>query len=285
MHRPPFRVLVAPDAGRAVRFAELLADDAEAGFEFVPADDLETCLAVLRGSTIDALILGVEPWPKSPFAVFATLTAEAPDAPVLVVVSQEQETLALRLIQLGAHDHLLEEQMHGVLLARALRYAIERQRLLSELARRSQSWQDEADAPPVRAPTPVTARMYGTVPLSEALPDAFARLERRYGDALDRALEQRAYRVEHDLAAALRSIADELGFLRAVPRDVVEIHTRAMSARADRRNARRFEAYTVEGRFLLLELMGYLASHYRAHALRPATFTGGRASAREGTNA
>ena len=37
----------------------------------------------------------------------------------------------------------------------------------------------------------------------------------RYGDLMDKALEQRAYKVEHDISERLRAIAEQIGFLKA----------------------------------------------------------------------
>jgi hypothetical protein len=104
-------------------------------------------------------------------------------------------------------------------------------------------------------------------PLRVGAPAAFETLTRRYGELLDLALEQRGYKVDHRLPETLRALADELGRVRAGPRDVIELHTAALRTRTARGPSRKAQAYTEEAHVMVLELMGYLAGHYRRHAL------------------
>ncbi|MCX6377019.1 MAG: hypothetical protein NTU88_13475, partial [Armatimonadetes bacterium] len=65
----------------------------------------------------------------------------------------------------------------------------------------------------------------------------------------------------------------------AVPRDVVDIHVSALAAKAVTANAMQARAYIEEGRLMVLELMGCLASAYRVDAVgtgraRPGTGIG-----------
>jgi hypothetical protein len=89
----------------------------------------------------------------------------------------------------------------------------------------------------------------------------------QYGHILDQRLEQRAYKIETNTSDTLREIANQLGFLRAGPRDVVDVHTHAIRQRVRGASVMRMQAYVEEGRLLVLELMGYLVSYYRAYAL------------------
>jgi hypothetical protein len=100
-------------------------------------------------------------------------------------------------------------------------------------------------------------------PLSQAVPDRFRELITRYQVLLDLALEQRTYKVEHQLSDALRNLADQLGFLDAGPRDVIELHTSALRGRMEAAVSRRAQAYVDEARIMVLELMGYLLAYYR----------------------
>jgi len=54
----------------------------------------------------------------------------------------------------------------------------------------------------------------------------------QYGHILDQRLEQRAYKIETNTSDTLREIANQLGFLRAGPRDVVDVHTHAIRQRS-----------------------------------------------------
>jgi two-component system, cell cycle response regulator len=66
---------------------------------------------------------------------------ECPTLPIVLLSDAEDERTAVRAVQAGAQDFLLKEELTGSLLLRALRYAVERNRLQLEL--RSLSLTDE----------------------------------------------------------------------------------------------------------------------------------------------
>jgi len=111
--------------------------------------------------------------------------------------------------------------------------------------------------------TGVTARMYGVVPLLEGFPDAFQKLVGNYKEIMGLALEQQAYKVQHDISGRLSAIAETLGFYQAGPRDVVDLHTTALKEKTRQINPQMKKAFTGEGWIMVLELMGLLASFYR----------------------
>jgi DNA-binding response OmpR family regulator len=113
----------------------------------------------------------------------------------------------------------------------------------------------------------VTARLYGVQPLRESLPEVFDRLVESYVALLDQALDERVYKVERKASEGLQAIVDELGFLRAGPRDVIDIHSVALKKRVAGVTSPKAQAYVEEGRLRILELMGYLAAYYRNHSL------------------
>lgn len=112
----------------------------------------------------------------------------------------------------------------------------------------------------------VTAQSFGLKSLRQGLPDTFNNLVERYVSLMDLALEQQAYKVEHNISEGLRSLSEEIGFLNGGPRDVVEIHGTALKIQTREVTSQKSQAYAEEGRLLVLELMGYLASYYRNYA-------------------
>jgi len=120
--------------------------------------------------------------------------------------------------------------------------------------------------------TGVTGRMYGVVTLRDGFSDAFSELVRSYEELMDLALEQQAYKVKHDISGRLAAIAESLGFYKAGPRDVVDIHTTALKEKTRKTaTVEKKKVYTGEGWIMVLELMGHLASFYRNHAYRVST--------------
>ena len=111
-----------------------------------------------------------------------------------------------------------------------------------------------------------TASSFGITPLRQAAAELFDDFTRRYGELMDLALDQRGFRIDHGLPAALRRLAHELGLVGATPRDVIEMHTMASRLKTAGTPSRKTQAFLEEGNLMVLELMGYLASFYRGRA-------------------
>lgn len=121
-------------------------------------------------------------------------------------------------------------------------------------------------SPPQR--TAATAQAFGLQPLEQSSPDSFKQLVCRYGDLTELALEQRAFKVRHDISGKLQDIAEELVFFQAGPRDVVEVHVAALKEKTGSAvNHARAQAYIEEARVMVLQLMGHLVSHYRTYSV------------------
>jgi PAS domain S-box-containing protein len=109
-------------------------------------------------------------------------------------------------------------------------------------------------------------RRVGVGPLQQVA-SVFAELSKRYGELLELSLERRVYKnVTAEPSEGLRSLGERLGALRAGPRDVVDLHTQVLGAKARGAPIAKAQAYVAEGRLLVLELMGYLVAFYRNSA-------------------
>jgi PleD family two-component response regulator len=97
----------------------------------VPVDRLSDALDCLRSDTFDAVLLNLS-LPDSPSLLdsFLEVNACAGCAPVLILADEPDEYLANRLLRDGAQDVLVKFELECAPLARAIRYAIERQRRL-----------------------------------------------------------------------------------------------------------------------------------------------------------
>lgn len=113
----------------------------------------------------------------------------------------------------------------------------------------------------------VTAAAFGLTPLSEASPETIARMKEIYGGILTDAFSQITHRVDLGISARLGELAGHLGFLNAGPRDVVWLHSQIFNAACTDLPRPKAVAFAVEGRLVVLELMGCLAAHYRTLTL------------------
>jgi PAS domain S-box-containing protein len=113
----------------------------------------------------------------------------------------------------------------------------------------------------------VTASMVGESPLKESVPTIFTELIEEYEALLAEALERRVLKMEGDFQGAVDDLGDRLGFLDATPRDVVNLHRAVLQRQGKNMSSARLQGYIEEGHFLLLELLGRVASYYRDRAL------------------
>lgn len=95
----------------------------------VQVDQLSDALDCLRRQPFDAVLLNLS-LPDSPalLGTFLEAQALANGAPIIVLADEEDENLANRLIRSGAEDVLVKSELECRLLARSIRYAVERQR-------------------------------------------------------------------------------------------------------------------------------------------------------------
>jgi DNA-binding NarL/FixJ family response regulator len=95
----------------------------------VPVDQLSDALDCLRRDSFDAILLNLS-LPDSPVLLnsFLEVIASAAGVPILVLADEADENLANRLLREGAQDVLVKSEIECAPLARAIRYAIERQR-------------------------------------------------------------------------------------------------------------------------------------------------------------
>lgn len=198
--------------------------------------------------------------------------SESPCPMILLTVVQD-EAIGLAAIEEGAQDYLIKSEISGPLLARAIRYAIERARLLEALIARHEA---ESHAREVHTlsrlatsePTPHTTRAFGIRSLSEGAPSAFESLRASYAEIIDLALDQRAFEVDHHVSERLQRLADVLGSHHAGPRDVVELHSVVLRAADAAGSGSKLKVLAEEARLLVLELMGYLTQYYRSGSIR-----------------
>jgi sigma-B regulation protein RsbU (phosphoserine phosphatase) len=136
MNTTPLRLLLIEDnAGDARLLEEMLHDAKSSHFEIVWETHLEQGLARLRQGNIDAAILDLSlPDATGLDSVIRTREA-APDLPIVVLTGSASDEKAMQALRAGAQDYLVKGWADSELLARTIRYAIERQRTERELAR------------------------------------------------------------------------------------------------------------------------------------------------------
>jgi DNA-binding response OmpR family regulator len=263
--RPPIQILLQGEPASSAESLRKALRQAEPRFAMTHAPDLGEGLKRLQEAAVDLVLLDLHVQ-EGGLHGLVRIHEHAPDVPVVVLAGGSHETLARKAVEIGAQDYLRKENLSPDLLVRSIRYALERARLLTALHGGGDS-APRTWSPTDRSGTAVTAGLYGSDPLRNALPDVFAELQDEYAATLDLAQEQLTYMVDHSVAERLRRVAGRLGFLKAGPRDVVELHYAVLKQKSANTPAPKLHAYLDEARVRLLELMGDLVSYYRAQSL------------------
>jgi signal transduction histidine kinase len=123
-------LLVEADQVAARMLQHQLRED-DPAFEVATVDRLDAALDHLGAAATDAVVVDLSLPDSRGLETLAALRAGALALPIVVLAGGDDEELALRALGVGASDHLVKGRVTGDLVARAVRYAIERERLLA----------------------------------------------------------------------------------------------------------------------------------------------------------
>jgi signal transduction histidine kinase/DNA-binding response OmpR family regulator len=107
-------------------------------FQVQWAASLAEALEQLGQNGIDVVLLDLSLPDSQDLETFARAHASAPQVPMIVLTEIDDESLAIGAVRAGAQDYLVKGHVDGNLLARSIRYAIERQRVEEVIRQRNQ---------------------------------------------------------------------------------------------------------------------------------------------------
>jgi PAS domain S-box-containing protein len=120
-------LLVEDDPGDARLIEEALRGVClEGAFGFTVANDLRSAIARLAKEAADVVLLDLSLPDSRGTETVATLRQSAPLVPIVVLSGVENEEVALDALKKGAQDCLVKGKFDAPLLARTIRYAIQR---------------------------------------------------------------------------------------------------------------------------------------------------------------
>lgn len=143
-------LLIEDNPGDAHLIQLMLAEGGGDLFEVEQVERLSAGMRRLEGQGIGIVLLDLSLPDSQGLGTFAQLHARAPQIPIIVLSGLNDTNVAVEAVHEGAQDYLVKGQVDGQLLARAMRYAIERKRMTEQLGRyaeelRSKNAQLEAD--------------------------------------------------------------------------------------------------------------------------------------------
>jgi diguanylate cyclase len=130
------RVLLVEDNPGDARLVEILLSETDSfgNFEITNAGRLDEALELLDGSAFEVVLLDLSLPDSSGLETVEVVRTRAPLTPVVVLTGQDDEETALRALQSGAEDYLVKGRGDSELMARSIRYAIERKNAEENLA-------------------------------------------------------------------------------------------------------------------------------------------------------
>ena len=125
--------MVQSDQDFSERLRRRLEQDVAAGVEVLPCGELSEAMARLSRGGIDVVLLGLDLPDSSGIVTFERTHAFAPEVPIVVVCDEPSAELSLAVVQGGAQDCVAKSEASPAVVARIVRHAVERNRLLSAL--------------------------------------------------------------------------------------------------------------------------------------------------------
>jgi diguanylate cyclase (GGDEF)-like protein len=132
-------LLLAADPGGARLVQEHLHDAMQGQFICTCVFTVGEVVEQLRETTFDVILLDLNLPDGQGLETYLNVQSQARMTPILLLTGPDDQTVAVQAVKAGAQDCLVKQQITGSALARAIRYAIERQHLQSERDRLSLS--------------------------------------------------------------------------------------------------------------------------------------------------
>ncbi len=130
----PIQVLLIEDNPADARLiSEILTAGRDSGFELETRDRLSAGLDRLRDGGVDVVLLDLSLPDSSGFDTFRRVHEQTDSVPILLLTGLDDQAFAVAAVHEGAQDFLNKDQVNEYVLTRAIRYAIERNKLVRDL--------------------------------------------------------------------------------------------------------------------------------------------------------
>jgi DNA-binding NarL/FixJ family response regulator len=280
MTNPLIRVLlIEDDPDDVLLIREMLAESDAARFEVDAAERLSDGVHLLGEDSYDVVLLDLSLPDRQGLGSLGAARSAAPRTPIVVLTGLDDQEVALKAVGAGAQDYLIKGQVNSQLLARSMRYAMERQRLEAALEQAAK-WERQSRArlqgrrdyryyvAMARGETSVPSEGGGegqSAGLSDIGPAVSAEQVERYREIVrsyvgsDRELEVRPVR-------PVRAFARELAGSGVAARDIMRMHVQVLSELDQLSGSAELHQLLTDTRLVLVELLANLVEAYREPA-------------------
>lgn len=126
-------LLVEDNTGDVVLMKEMLGESRSASFMMSSASRLGDAMKMVESDTPDIILLDLGLPDSSGLKTLETMSGSFNKIPVIVLTGLTDMELGIKAMTIGAQDYLVKGEVDGANLERAIRYAIQRKRMLEEL--------------------------------------------------------------------------------------------------------------------------------------------------------
>lgn len=134
MNAAPTQILVVEDEKVfAALVRDIVTAEGRGAYAVTVASTLAGATGQLAQARFDLILLDLTLPDQQGVETFLAIQKVAPLVPVIVLSGLSDEGVALQALRAGAQDYLLKNEFDGRLLARAIRYAIERKAVVAQL--------------------------------------------------------------------------------------------------------------------------------------------------------
>jgi signal transduction histidine kinase len=126
-------LLIEDNLASARLLQEFLTQAQSQEFTLVHVKRLGEALQELSQCNYDVILLDLTLPDSQGLSSLPPLICQAPSTPIVVLTNTNDEELAIEAVRQGAQDYLVKRQVNVDVLARSLRYAIERKQVLESL--------------------------------------------------------------------------------------------------------------------------------------------------------
>jgi len=126
-------LLVEDNPGDVIIIREMFKEIYGLDFRVVHAKGLHAGINHLKNTDFDILLLDLNLPDSQGIETVKSMNQEAPDLPIIILTGFSDEELAISSVGEGAQDYLVKGQIDSPLLARSIKYAIERKSIERKL--------------------------------------------------------------------------------------------------------------------------------------------------------
>jgi signal transduction histidine kinase len=137
---------------------------------------------------------------------FRKLAGQVPDIPIIVLSGDDNEGLAIQLVQKGAQDYLVKGQMTHHWLTRAMHYALERKLVMQELQKANDNLEKRVSQRTAEL-LDINERLQSEVRERKRAEDALQESNRQLAEALEKLKETQRLIIQRERLHALSSMA------------------------------------------------------------------------------